>query len=128
VSDTEHAGRRNTRLTLEALRSASTVDEGGHVVESDDDNWTPILSRWGEVHTSQSREFYRGKQVTSELTHMLKVVFDKELASKLLATNASKRRIRIGTGPSARKLNIAGPPYNVDEQDEFIMFPCVESR
>lgn len=124
MSDTEHAGRRDTRLTLEVLRSASPIDDGGHVDSANDANWVPTITRWGEVHTRQSREFYRGKQVNAELTHLIKVVFDKELANKLLVTHASQRRIRIGN----RKLNISGPPYNVDEQDTYIEFQCVEAR
>lgn len=123
MSDTGHAGRRDTRINFEQLRDVP-LEDGGQIDETLDANWAQFARRWSEVYTKGSREFYRGEQVGSEVTHKIKVRWDEALWNRLSAYGATKFRVRIG----ARKLNLSGPPTNDDEQDEFISFPCVEVR
>lgn len=125
---TEHAGGRNRRVTFEQLRSDAAVDEAGHVDEATETNWSPFASRWAEVHTKGSREFFRREQVASEVTHRIKILWDEELWRLLNEPNASKFRIKLESGILPRTLNISGPPVNEDEGDMYVSFPCVEVK
>lgn len=123
-TSTEHAARRDTRISIEQIKANATVSESGHVDETIDTNWGPIGSRWAEVYTKGSREFFRGEQIASDVTHKVKIRWDKQLWARLVEPAATKMRVRI----AGRKLNLSGPPVNEDEQDEYISFPCVEVR
>lgn len=122
---TEHAARRDTRITFEQLKDVS-IDDAGHVDETQDRNWSSFASRWAEVYTRGSKEFFRAEQVVSDITHFIKVRWDKMLWRRLSARGATKLRVKIGNG--IRRLNLSGPPVNEDEQDNYISFPCVEVR
>jgi SPP1 family predicted phage head-tail adaptor len=123
-SSTEHAARRDTRISIEQLKAATEVSESGHVDETIDTNWGQIATRWAEVYTKGSREFFRGEQIASDVTHKVKIRWDKQLWARLVEPAATKMRVRI----SGRKLNLSGPPINDDEQNEYISFPCMEVR
>jgi SPP1 family predicted phage head-tail adaptor len=122
----EHAGARGRRITFEQLRNDATLTDSGHLDETSAENWAPLANRWAEVWTRNSREFYRGEQVASHVTHKVKVRFDKQLWRLIGVQNASKFRIKLQANGVSRILNLEGPPMNENEVDEYISFPCVE--
>ena len=124
ASGTEHAARRDTRIAFEQLRPDAVIGGSGQIDETKDTSWAQFATRTAEVYTKGSREFFRGEQVGSEVTHKVKVPWDRQLWARLVAPNATKMRIKL----AGRKLNLSGPPINEDEQDAYISFPCVEVR
>lgn len=121
MSDTEHAGRRDTRITIERLRGLTPADDG-HIDETNADNWIVLTQWWAEVWTKGSREFYRADQVSALVTHKFKMKFDDALAVELMKPGAAKMRVRIGT----RTINIDGPIADENEQHNYFVFGGVE--
>lgn len=108
----------NKRVTVERLRPSLTPDAAGHIDETNDANWSPVQKVWAQFITRGSREFFRGDQMASEITHQITIRYSK--AAKEFTT---KMRLRMSDG---RKFNIAGPLQNRNEENRWFVFPAIE--
>lgn len=125
MSDSQiSAGKRNQRVTVKRLRSLSVSDAGGHIDESDPDNWE-IASNvgtagkiWVSMQPRGSREFFRGEQVAADITHQVQ-------ADYLDAKNVTQKMQFVVDG---RRLNIAEPPRNLSENNHSLVFACIEVK
>ncbi len=111
---------RNDLVTVQRLKTGALADAGGHVDESLDSNWENFTKQWASVNPANSREFFRGAQVAADVTHQVEMLFNSE-SSRI----TPKMRIVYKGG---RKLNISGPPRNIDENDHSLVFACTEVR
>lgn len=123
VSRPVPAGERTSRVLVERLKRSAVPDGGGHIDETDDTNWETASDvgtnglLWASVVPRGSREFFRGEQVAADITHQVQVLYP---AAK---TIGPKYRLRL----NGRKLNIAEPPRNIDEENHTLVFACVEA-
>ncbi len=118
-SQPQPAGLRNKYVSVQRIKTSSVPDDSGHIVEANDANWETFTHQWVSVVPRGSREFFRGEQVAADITHQVEGLLNDE--SKLMTTG--QRIIMDG-----RRLNIAEPPRNVDEQDHSLRFACVEVK
>lgn len=109
------SGKLSKRVLVQRL--SGTVNAAGQLDETTNGNWVTIASRWCEVVTRGSREFFRGQEMSADVTHQ--IVMRCDPASKAFTV---KDRLNL----DGRILSIASPPVNVDEADEMIRFAAVE--
>lgn len=107
----------STPAKVETLKASAVIDGSGNVNEKLDSNWTQCGKEWVEIVTKGSREFFRDRQVGEDITHQITMRWSKR-ASKY----TTKDRLRL----DGRKLHIKNPPINVDENDRWLVFECVE--
>jgi head-tail adaptor len=102
---------------VEVQKLSASVNAGGHLDETTASNWVTIASRWCELLTRGSREFFRSVEVAADVTHQVTMRSDPE--SLALTT---KQRLKMGS----RIFSISSPPVDVDEQREMVRFAAVE--
>ena len=102
---------------VEVQRLAGTVNAAGQLDETTAGNWVTFCSRWCEMITRGSREFFRGVEVAADITHQVTMRADPE--SKAFTV---KQRLKMGE----RVFNLASPPLDVDEGGEMVRFQAVE--
>jgi SPP1 family predicted phage head-tail adaptor len=112
------AGVRNDLVTVQRLK-IQPPDAGGHIDESNPANWETFTKQWCSVNPRGSREFFRREQVAADITHQVEMLFNSE--SNRITT---KMRIMF----KGRRLNIAEPPRNIDENNHSLVFACVEVK
>lgn len=106
------ASELNRLVKVEKVNPSATPDASGNIDETNDTNWVQCGREWVKFVTRGSREFYRDRQVGEEITHQVWMRF-----SEAASGYRSGMRLRM----DGRKFNIAAPPINVNEQDEWIM-------
>lgn len=112
------------RVSVRKLKSSLTLDASGHIDETSSDNWTEVGKHWCQFITKGSREFFRGEEVAAEITHQLTMRY-----SSSAAKYTTKMQIRMKTADlGMRTFNIAGPGRNLDEQDNWLVFPVTEIK
>lgn len=113
-----NAKKLNTPVTVECHKKNATVDGSGNINEKLDSNWTQCGKEWVEIITKGSREFFRDRQIGEDITHQITMRYSKRASGY---TNLMRLRL------DGRKLHIANPPVNVDENNEWLVFECVET-
>jgi SPP1 family predicted phage head-tail adaptor len=113
------AGVRNDLVSVKRLKSSAVPDASGHVDESDPANWETFTKQWCSVNPRGSREFFRGQQVAADITHQVEMLFNSD-SNKI----TTKMRIMF----KGRRLNVAEPPRNIDENDHSLVFACTEVK
>lgn len=109
------AGKLINRVEVQRLNA--TVNAAGQLDETTAGNWETFCSRWCQLTTRGSREFFRGQEVAADITHQVTMRSDPQ--SREFTT---KQRIKLGD----RILSIASPPLDVDEQQEMVRFAAIE--
>lgn len=105
-----------TRLvTVEKV--SATPDAGGDIDETDDANWVACGSEWVAFTTKGSREFFRNQQVAEDITHQITMRWSVKSSSY-----TTGMRLKM----DGRKFNIAAPPINVDEKNEWLLIATKE--
>ncbi|MSR60296.1 MAG: hypothetical protein EXS05_22090 [Planctomycetaceae bacterium] len=112
-----NAGDFNRHVTVRRINENATPDAAGHIDETTESNWRDIGKRWVKLTPRGSREFFRGQEVAADITHQVDMRFDS-ISDKYKA----KDQLVLGT----RKINLAGPASNIDEQDILLRFPATE--
>lgn len=107
----------NRLLTVEKLKPSATVDNSGNIDETNDANWVACGQEWAQVLTKGSREFFRNRQVGEDITHQVTIRW-----SKTASQYTTGMRLRL----DGRKLNIAAPPLNVDEKNDWLVMETRE--
>lgn len=72
----EYDGQGRGLLTVEQI--TGTADGYGQIDLDDDGNWSEYIQRPCKVQVQGGREFYRGGQIQSEVTHIFGVRHDSE--------------------------------------------------
>lgn len=109
------AGKLQHRVEVQRL--TGNVNAAGHLDETTAGNWQTFCSRWCELITRGSREFFRGVEVTADITHQVTMRADPESRGF-----TPKQRLKFGD----RVLSIASPPVDVDEGGEMVRFQAIE--
>lgn len=104
-------------ITVERINPSATEDASGNVDETVDSNWIQFGKEWAKVVTRGSREFVRGDQLGEEITHQWTIRHSSKAAQYTTAM-----RIRM----DGRKFNIAAPPVNMDERDQWLVIDTKE--
>lgn len=110
-------GKFDKRITIYRLKSSLTPNAGGHVDETDDSNWQHVGKEWAACKTNGTREVLIDDQLRQFSTHIWTIRY-----SNTAATYATGMQLRMG----GRKFNIAEPPFNQDEQNEWIIINTIE--
>lgn len=105
-------------LTVERVSPSATVDGSGNVDESLDANWVYYGEVWAKCATRGSREFVSGPQVREDISHQWTVRW-----TPTTAQYKTGMRLRL----DGRKFNIAAPPRNLDEDNDWIVIDTVET-
>ncbi len=108
----------NRLVTVKTLKSTAVVDSSGHVDKTDTTNWEVIGKEWVQFITQGSREFRVGDQVTQQLTHQITMRWSVKAAAQY----TTECKLEYGT----RTFNIAGPPQNIDEKNQWLRFGAIE--
>lgn len=109
----------NRYVTVKRIKSTATVDASGHIDETDNANWETLANEYCQIISQGSREFVVGDQLNQQLTHQITMRYSPRAA----AYTTSMRLDYDG-----RKLNIAGPPQNIDEQNKWLRFGVTEVK
>ena len=107
------------RITVRRLKSSAVLDASGHLDETREGNWVEVGKRWAQFITRGSREFFRGEEVAADITHQITIRYDKTAAAW-----TTKMHVKY----DGRTFNIAGPLRDIDEQNEWLVFPAVEIK
>jgi head-tail adaptor len=70
------ASDRASRVTFLRVKASPTRNALGEVDVTDAANWEVLCSRWARVTTRGGREWWKVKQVRSEVTHAVTVLAD----------------------------------------------------
>ena len=116
---TEKSPKLNHRITIERLKNNQTLEGGGQPDETDDANWTAAGTDWAEFITQGSREFFRGEEIAADITHQVTLRY-----STTAAKFTKKMRLRM----DGRRFNIAEPPRNIDEKNNWLVFKVIEKK
>lgn len=112
------SGNFNRRVTVEKLKNNPITDEHGEVDQTNSDSWEIHATRWAEIQTKGGREFWKVDKVNAEVSHLIRVPFDR-----LTVRIDSQMRMRIGN----RTINIVSV-VDVDERHEVIEMQCKEPK
>lgn len=116
---TTYAPKLQNKVTVEKKKSNMTPNASGHIDETNDSNWTIAGKEWVELITRGSREFFRGQEVASDITHQVTMRWSKQASEY-----TNDMRIKF----EGRKFNISEPPRNVDEQNMWLVFAAIEIK
>ena len=106
-------------IAIQRLKTGLTPDASGHIDETLSSNWTVHGRFWAEFITKGSKEFFRGEQVNADITHQITVRH-----STLAMGITTKMQVLYG----GRTMNIDGPPRNINEQNEWLVFGAIEIK
>lgn len=109
----------NNLITVQRLKNSQTLDDGGQSDETVDANWMNAGQEYCQFLTQGSREFFRGEDVAADITHQVTMRWSKKAAGY-----TTRMRLMM----DGRKFNIAAPPRNVDERNEWLVFPVIEIK
>lgn len=104
-------------LTVEKISASATLDGSGNIDETLDANWIQCGKEWAKCVTRGSREFVQGPQIKETISHQWTIRWSN--AASGYTTGMRLRK-------DGRKFNIAAPPVNVDEADEWIRIDTEE--
>ena len=107
------SGNFNRRITIEKIK-----DDHGEVDLTVDGSWETHAVRWAEIQTKGGREFWRVDKIEAEVSHLIRVPYDR-----LTAAVTPEMRIKF----MSRTINIVSA-INVDEMREKIEMQCKESK
>lgn len=106
------AGRYNTRVTIERLKSSATVDASGHVNEADDANWEKYADRWCSIRYNAGAEKLIGDGAQSSGVGAYLFRYDT-----LTRDITSSMRLKIGT----QVVSVTGPARVIDEANREVL-------
>jgi head-tail adaptor len=109
------SGKLSNRVEVQRL--SASVNTAGQLDETTSANWVTFCSRWCELITRGSREFFRGSEVAADVTHQVTMRSDPQSRDF-----TPKQRLKFGD----RILSISSPPLDVDEGSEMIRFAAIE--
>lgn len=104
-------------VTVEWLRAGATIDGSGNVNQKLDANWVQCGREWAKVTTSGSREFVITDQLVEQISHQWIIRYSSRAIQYTTAM-----RLRM----NGRKFNIAAPPINIDEKNQWIRIDTIE--
>ena len=104
-------------VTVERLNAAATIDGSGKINQRLDSNWIQYGREWAKVTTFGSREFVGADQLREDISHQWTIRYSKRAIQYTTAM-----RLRM----NGRKFNIAAPPLNIDEKNQWIRIDTIE--
>ena len=108
-----NAGDLNTRVQVQ-----EPVEVNGSEGELER-TWLTIGSRWAHVEPLSGREFWQAQQVQSDVTHRVRMRYDRQITSK--------HRLLLSQYETGRVLNIAHVRVR-DERKAEMELLCVEPK
>jgi len=107
-----------TRLIIvERIKDSAVPEADGNIDETNDTNWVAYGREWAKVVTRGSREFASGPQLTEEISHQWTIRW---------STKASNYTTGMRIVMDGRRFNIAAPPINIDEKNEWLLINTTE--
>lgn len=111
------AGEFDQRVSLQRLKSSLAVNEAGHIVETNADNWETYAKRWCAVAYRQGNEPQVGDQRVARRYPVLTFMSDSVTRGMIPGD-----RIVLGT----RVFSFDEPPRDVKERRGEVEVACVE--
>lgn len=76
------SGRLRTKVTVQREKTSAegASGSGGHVDSTVDSNWTEYIQRYAEIRETGGREFEQGGQVFADISHLITMRFDTQVA------------------------------------------------
>lgn len=115
----EDRPRTNKYISVYRLKAGLTVNASGHIDETDSSNWGLYGNFWAAIATKGSKEFARGGEVAAEITHQLTIKYSS-------MANGITTKMRVNY--QGRIFNIAQPPTNKNEENEWLVFNAIEIK
>ncbi len=113
------AGKYNQRVVIEKLKDNPPIDDAhGEVDLTDERNWETHSRPWASINTKGGNEFWRVDKVEANVSHMLRLQYDRE-------TRDINQQMRIKF--RGRTLNIAAA-YDIDEMHREIEIQATEPQ
>ena len=81
-------GKMRHRIRIEQYNGER--DGHGDVLDSDDENWTPVCTVWASVSPLSGREFYEAGQSQSEVTHKLRLRYRPGIKTEMRIVYGSR--------------------------------------
>lgn len=111
------AGKYNTRVTIQRIKSSLTVDAAGHIAEASAATWETYCQRWCAVAYGATAEriFGDGAQASGAAAYL----FRYDTSTRNITPDM---RIKHGD----RVISVSGMPRNVNEANQEIAVLGVE--
>lgn len=120
---TTPSGGRRVRVTIKQENELATLDDGGDLDLTDEDNQEFYCRRWAKIAPRGGREFFRRDEIEARVTHLVYLPYDTDTVQI-----TPEMWLELdGPAGTTRRLNIIHA-INVGEMNREIELQCEEQK